>query len=137
MSLIVVYDEGAVSPMDIVQKVPLPLIAVLADSAHARRMRPVFAEACLAVHDLSDGDLAAKLGRHRPAGVQSFSEPMLPATSALAEALGLPFHDAAVVTALTRKDVQRHVLRDAGVDTTTSLRLTDVREWDAVVALVG
>lgn len=137
MSLIVVYDKGAVSPIDILQRVSVPLIAVLADSAHARRMRPLFAEACLAVHDLSDGDLVAKLGSYRPAGVQAFSEPMLPATSALAEALGLPFHDAAVVAALTRKDVQRQVLRDAGVDRTTSLRLTDLREWDAAVARVG
>ena len=137
MPLIVVHDQGAVSPIDILQRVSVPLIVVLADSAHARRMRPLFGEACVAVYDLADGDLVAKLGRHRPAGVQTFSEPMLPATSALGEALGLPFHDAAVVAALTRKDVQRRVLRDAGVDRTTSLRLTDVGEWEAAVARVG
>src|SRR5919202_5410043 len=97
MSLIVVYDKGAVSPIDLLRSISVPVIAVLADSAHARRMRPLFAEACPAVHDLSDGELATKLAAHRPAGVQAFSEPVLPATSALAEALGLPFHDAAVV----------------------------------------
>ena len=135
--LIVVYDQGAISPIDILQNVPVPLIAVLAESSHARRMRPLFAEACLAVYDLADRDVAAKLDSHGPAGVQTFSEPMLPATSALAEALGLPFHDADVVAALTRKDMQRQLLRDAGIDRTTSLRLTDMREWDAAVARVG
>jgi biotin carboxylase len=137
MALIVVYDKGAVSPLDILERVSVPLIAVLADSAHARRMRPLFAEACVAVHDLTDGDLVAKLTGHRPTGVQAFSEHVLPATSALAAALDLPFHDAAAVTALTRKDVQRQVLRAAGVDGTSSLRLTDLREWDAAVARVG
>ncbi|HJQ03430.1 MAG TPA: ATP-grasp domain-containing protein [Jatrophihabitans sp.] len=137
MALVVVYDKGAVSPFDIVGKVSLPLIVVLADTAHARRMRPLFAESCLAVYDLADDDLVAAVGRHRPAGIQTYSEPMLRATSALAAALGLAFHDADVVTLLTRKDAQRQRLRDAGVDPTVSVTLTDLGEWDSAVARIG
>ncbi|MFL6111138.1 MAG: acetyl-CoA carboxylase biotin carboxylase subunit family protein [Catenulispora sp.] len=137
MALVVVYDKGAVSPFDIVGKVSVPLIVVLADTVHARRMRPLFAESCLAVYDLADDDLVARVGRHRPAGILTYSEPMLPATSALAAALGLPFHDAAVVRLLTRKDAQRQRLREAGVDATVSVTLTDAGEWDAAVARIG
>lgn len=136
-ALVVVYDKGAVSPLDIIDKVSVPFIVVLADTVHARRMRPLFAESCLAVFDLADGDLIAALGRHRPAGIQTYSEAMLRATSDLAAALGLPFHDAAVVTLLTRKDAQRQRLREAGVDTTVSVRLTDVGAWDSAVARIG
>jgi biotin carboxylase len=135
--LIVTYDEGAASALDIAGRIARPVVVVLADSAHAQRMRPLFADACLAVHDLCEDDLTTKLDRHRPAGIQTFSEPLLPATSALAEALGLPFHDAAVVAALTRKDVQRQVLRAAGVDRTACVRLTDMRAWDDAIAQVG
>lgn len=137
MSLVVVYDRGAVSPNDILQKASHSLIVVLAASEHAQRMRPLFVESCLAVHDLADGDLVPELARHRPTGIQTFSEAMLPATSILAAALGLPFHDATVVRLLTRKDAQRQRLRDAGVDTTFSLALTDADEWDAVVTRIG
>jgi biotin carboxylase len=137
LSLVVIYDEGAVSPLDILQKVSGRLVVVLAASEHAQRIRALFAESCLAVHDLADGDLVAKLGRHRLTGIQTFSEPMLPATSALATALGLPFHDATVVKLLTSKDAQRQRLRDAGVDKTVSLTLTDAGEWEAAVTRIG
>lgn len=136
-ALIVVYDQGAVSPTGILQKISSPLIVVLAASAHAQRMRPLFAESCDAVYDLADGDLVAKLGRHRPKGIQTFSEPMLAATSDLATALGLPFHDAIAVRLLTSKDAQRQRLRDVGVDKTASLKLTDVGGWEAAVTRIG
>jgi hypothetical protein len=137
MSLVVVYDKGAVSPIDIVQRVSVSLIVVLAASEHAQRMRPLFAESCRAVYDLADGNLVPKLGRHRLSGIQTFSESMLPATSTLATALGLPFHDATVVELLTSKDAQRRRLRDSGVDRTASLTLTDAGGWDAAVARIG
>jgi biotin carboxylase len=137
MSLVVVYDKGAVSPIDILKKVSIPLIVVLAESAHAQRMRPLFAESCEAVHDLSDPDLAATLGATALSGILTFSEPTLPATARLAARLGLPFHDESVVAALTSKDVQRRTLRDAGVDDTVSVRLTGPGEWDDAIARTG
>lgn len=137
MSLVVVYDKGAASPTDILYKVSFPLIVVLAPSAHAQRMRPLFADSCVAVYDLAEDGLVGALGRHRLTGIQTFSEQMLPATSALAAALGLTFHDANVVELLTSKDAQRQRLRDAGVDRTLSLTLTDAARWDAAVASIG
>lgn len=137
MSLLVVYDKGAVSPTDILRRISVPLVVVLADSAHAQRMRPLFAESALAVHDLTDPALVAKLRTGRPSGILTFSEPMLAATSRLAGELGLPHHDERVVTALTRKDVQRSALREAGVDDTVAVRLTDPADWDEAIARTG
>ncbi|CCH30832.1 ATP-grasp domain-containing protein [Actinosynnema sp. NPDC047251] len=137
MSLVVVYDKGAVSPVDILRRVSVPLLVVLAPSEHARRMRPLFAESCLAVHDLAEEDLAARLLAHRPAGIQTFSEPMLGATSELAAALGLPFHDARTVRLFTGKAEQRRRLREAGVDRTVSVTLTDLADWPGALARTG
>ncbi|WP_424186828.1 ATP-grasp domain-containing protein [Actinokineospora sp. G85] len=136
MPLVVVYDQGAVSPTDVLAGVGRPLVVVLAATEHAQRVRPLFAETW-PVYDLADPGLVEHLRGHAPSGVQTFSEPMLGPTSALAGALGLPFHDAATVTLLTSKKAQRQRLRDAGVDKTASVPLDDPALWDEVVAQVG
>ncbi|WP_181871428.1 ATP-grasp domain-containing protein [Sphaerisporangium album] len=138
MSIVVVYDQGAVSPTEILQGFtePQALILVLAGSAHAQRVRPLFAETCAAVHDLEDVDLVERLRGHGVTGVVTFSEPMLQATSVLASALGLRFHDAGLVERLTNKHVQRRRLRAAGVDETGSIVISRADEWDSAVERV-
>jgi hypothetical protein len=71
------------------------------------------------------GELVARLARHRPAGITTFSEGMLPWTAALAAGLGLPYHDQETVTALTSKWEQRRRLAVAGVDALRCDRVTD------------
>jgi hypothetical protein len=139
MSLIVVYDRGAVSPIEILQGVPdgQQLVVVVSGSAHARQLRPFFDAGCAAVFDLDQPELVDRLRDYEPDGIVTFSELMLPAASVLAAPLGLSFHDAAVVERLTDKRVQRHCLRAAGVDPTQSVVLTRPDDWDAVAARVG
>src|ERR1039458_5905761 len=103
MSLVVLYDQGAVSPTDILRiGRARKIIVVLASSAHAQRMRPLFTESCSAVYDLADEDLLTRLRECRPDGIVTFSEAMLAVTSRLSAALRLRYHDA---NAAARKSV--------------------------------
>lgn len=138
MSLVVLYDQGAVSPTDILRiGRARKIIVVLASSAHAQRMRPLFTESCSAVYDLADEDLLTRLRECRPDGIVTFSEAMLAVTSRLSAALRLRYHDANVVELLTSKDAQRRQLRSGGVDQTRSVMMSSADQWDAAVASVG
>lgn len=139
MSIVVVYDQGAVSPTEIVDAIDpeWPFVVVVGTSEHARRVRPLFLEAADGVYGLADPDLVPRLRRHGVTGIATFSEPVLRATSALAAELGLPFHDADTVRLLTDKDAQRQRLREAGVDLTASMVVSDIADWDEVVRRLG
>ncbi|HEX6469109.1 MAG TPA: ATP-grasp domain-containing protein [Streptosporangiaceae bacterium] len=139
MSTIVVYEQGAVTPMRLLGAVGAgrQLIVILSPSEHARRMRPLFAETCVAVYDLTDADLRRRLADHKPTGILTFSEPMLRATAELAADLGLPYHELPVVDRLTSKYLQRTRLNDAGVDPTVSVRITAAEQWEPAVREVG
>jgi biotin carboxylase len=114
-----------------------PLIIVLASSDHAQRLRPLFVETCAAVYNLDDADLVSRLQAHAVAGIVTFSEAVLRATSALATTLGLTFHDLYTVEGLTDKGVQRSRLRASGVDSTAWAVISSVAQWDSVVADLG
>lgn len=135
MSIVVVYDQGAVSPTEIIGAADpnRPFVVVVGPSEHAQRARALFLETAAGVYDLATPDLAARLRGHDPAGIVTFSEPVLRDTSALATDLGLPFHDAETVRLLTDKHAQRQRLRTMGVDSTASLVVTDTAQWDEVV----
>lgn len=70
-----------------------------------------------------------------PAGILTFSEGALALTTALAAGLGLPFHDAEVLQALTDKWAQRRRLAAAGVDAVRCELVTSRQE--ALSALAG
>lgn len=139
MSIAVVYDQGAVSPTEIVGAMDpaWPLVVVVGPSDHAQRIRPLFLEAAAGLYDLDDPDLLTRLRGHHVTGIVTFSEPMLRATSRLATNLGLPFHDADTVRLLTDKYAQRQRLRAAGVDPTASVVVSDTAEWDGVLRHLG
>lgn len=139
MSVVVIYDQGAVSPTELVAATDPdhPFVVVVGPSEHARRIRPLFLEAAAAVYDLADVDLVRRLRGHDLTGIVTFSEPMLRAASRLAADLGLPFHDADTVRVLTDKAAQRQRLRAAGVDATASTTLSDAARWDDVVRDLG
>ncbi|MBP0452924.1 ATP-grasp domain-containing protein [Kitasatospora sp. RG8] len=77
------------------------------------------------------GATVEELRRHRPAGVTTFSEAMVPLVSAIGDGLGLPFHDPATVTLLTDKWAQRRRLAEAGVD---AVRCTVVADRAGLLA---
>jgi biotin carboxylase len=73
------------------------------------------------------------LRAYRPVGITTFSESALGVTADLAVALGLPYHSADTVTALTRKDRQRARLAEVGVDHTRSVVVTDRTALSAAI----
>ncbi|MBO1284367.1 ATP-grasp domain-containing protein [Streptomyces sampsonii] len=83
------------------------------------------------------GEAVAELRALDADGVMTFSEGLLPMTATLAAALELPYHDAATVTALTDKWVQRRTLAERGVDTVRSALVTSREEALAVLAERG
>ncbi|GAA2520717.1 ATP-grasp domain-containing protein [Winogradskya humida] len=138
--LAVVYDKGAVHPVEAVSAIgPLaPILFLVAPTDHALRLLPVMrrlAEAQVLTDDL-EADAAA-LRERRPAGIITFSEKMVPRTAALAGRLALPYHSPATTELLTDKFAQRDRLRLCDVDPTRSVAIHGVGEWPEAVRTVG
>ncbi|MER7395899.1 hypothetical protein ABT381_10325 [Streptomyces sp. NPDC000151] len=138
--LAVVHDKGAVHPMEVYSGLSgtASLVFAVASTPAAQRLLPVMERLgdVVALTGEHTADVRA-LAAHRPDGIVTFSESMLPTTGALAGSLGLPYHDAATVTRLTDKHAQRAALRQAGIDTTAQRLLRGAEDWDSAVAAVG
>jgi predicted ATP-grasp superfamily ATP-dependent carboligase len=139
--LVVVYDYGALSPLRLA---PIAAgngcrIAYVLGSDHAREMKPILEMTGTVVEasgasvasgafgaSVASGasgaawederELVARLRALRPAGILTFSEYQHARTARLADALGLPYHAAADMAAITRKDAQRGRLAERGID---------------------
>lgn len=86
-------------------------------------------------YDVDHPDKAlSSLRQHRPAGITTFSEGMLPITAELAAGLELPYHDLDTATVLTNKWAQRQRLADTGVD---AVRCTLATSRDEVLAALA
>jgi hypothetical protein len=137
-ALVVVLGRGSPSPARIVRAAgDRPVVfACGADAIPASTV--ALAESLAPVVPVPAGlplGAVPALATHRPAGITTFSEPALPVTQVLADALGLPYHSASTVTALTDKSCQRARLAAAGVDATRSATVRGRAELDA--ALTG
>ncbi|KJK58938.1 hypothetical protein [Saccharothrix sp. ST-888] len=141
MAIVVVYDQGAASPRDIIGRLggSEPVVVALAPSEHAQQVGPLFEENCAGVVSLADTDEAvvALLRRYPVEGILTFSERMLPDTARLAELLGLPYNSPETVRVLTDKAAQRRCLREAGVDSVRSMVVSTPEDWPAALALTG
>lgn len=118
MNLVVVYDEGSVSPRrldQLARKMGVTLIFVVANTVHARRMVPVLEFFGPVVSGPQRSWIEA-LRSFRPDGVITFSERQLRAASWLADLFGLPGQPVRLMDAITTKFAQRTRLREAGVD---------------------
>lgn len=138
--LAVVYDKGAVHPMEVYSGLSgtASLIFAVSSAPAARRLLPVMERIGDVVVLTGDHYTDARaLAAHRPDGIVTFSESMLPTTGALADSLRLRYHDAATLKRLTDKHAQRTALRHAGIDTTAQRLLHGEGDWDAALADVG
>lgn len=119
--VLVVYDAGSLAPTrlaEVARRNGCDLVFVAADTQHARDMRPTL-EMIGRVVDTAgrpEAELLAELRGLRAAGIVAFSEFQLVTTVRLAAALGLRYHSPDDVPAITRKDLQRARLAEAGVD---------------------
>ncbi len=137
--LVVVYERGAVSSGDLAALADLAeIVFAVPDSGYIARVRPVLTQLGRIVR--LTGDLAADVAmvrRTRPAGIVTFSDPMLRVTADLAASLGLPFHDPDTALLLTDKFQQRARLHAAGVDSVRCRRVRDAGQWWEAIAEVG
>ncbi|SFL32693.1 ATP-grasp domain-containing protein [Streptomyces pini] len=138
--LAVVYDKGAVSAAEIGRGLAgLGRVTFLvAASDHTARLGQVLARLGDVVRLTGDPDAdAAAVRALEPDAITTYSEPMLRTTARLAEATGLPFHEAATALLLTDKARQRATLREAGADDVRSRPLTGPGDWPEAIAEVG
>ncbi|MFH8803865.1 hypothetical protein ACH4F6_30430 [Streptomyces sp. NPDC017936] len=140
----VVYDFGAVSPVDAVERLePLgDVVLAQVDSPHTADIAPLLAELAPVVRVDASGErgldaAAAGLRAHAPAAVLTFSERRLDTTAALALRLGLPGHTPDTVRLLTDKHAQRRRLAERGVDRVRTHPLRSPADWAPAVAAVG
>lgn len=157
-TLAVVYEKGAVHPVEVAQAMRgiANLVFVASTSAHSQHLRPLMATLGRTVEltvseraddpsadELSDdpsGALAGAAGHLREAGVDgvvTFSELMIPITAALAARLALPYHDADTTHRLTNKIAQRARLRECGVDETASAPILDPADVERAIDRTG
>jgi len=135
--LAVVYDWGAAAPTQIARSAGAfaDLHFVVPRSDHVRAALPLLSE--YGDVTMLDRALAAGALPVRVDGIVTFSERMLIATAGLADRLGLPFHSMDVVTALTDKSVQRHLLAEAGVDPVRYRVAADPSELRTTLGVIG
>ncbi len=104
--LVVVYGLGSASPVDILHGAGDDievLLVVDEDDAHTAQVRPLL--------DFFPNRLSRdECEQRQPAGIVTFSERMLSLTAEIAAQLGLPYHSADTIRAVTDKSVQRGLL---------------------------
>lgn len=86
---------------------------------------------------LSSTELLNELTARLLDGVATFSDDLVPVVAWAAARLGLPYHDEATATALTRKDIQRRQLASAGLDQPRAALLNDEHDVAAAARHVG
>jgi hypothetical protein len=137
--LLVLYDRGSAGPVDIITELPeladLVILARRPDDPSLDLLAG--AEAIYPLDETVPPALLAQLRRHRPDGLVTFSEGLIPVAATLAAELGLISHSPATAGALTSKDTQRRLLRDAGVDAVRFHRIEAREDWPDAVREVG
>lgn len=119
----VVYDVGAAGPAEVATAARAcgagVVLVVDTASDHVRRLLPVLAKrfTLCDVTGLDGAGAAAAVAAYAPAGLVTFSENRMEATSALAAGLGLGhWHSPAVTRRLVDKLAQRRAFAAAGLD---------------------
>ncbi|MCC8242814.1 ATP-grasp domain-containing protein [Saccharothrix luteola] len=136
MKLVVVYDTGSLAPSRIAEaagEIDCELVFAVADSDHGRDMRPMLE----LLGSVVPADAVTELKAHRPDGIVTFSEQQLVPTVGLAQALDLPYHSAADIEAITRKDRQRARFAEAGLDAIRFRTLASADQVDEAIGHVG
>jgi hypothetical protein len=139
--LVIVFDErSAATPAEIhngLVGIARPVFVVPADGA-VQRIRGLLERLGDVVPMRETAvDTAREVRPFFPDGILTFNETLLPFTSALAEALDLPFHDRETTLLAVDKVRQRERLRAAGVDTVRSAVLAGPWDVPSALAQVG
>lgn len=137
--LLVLYDRGSAGPVDIMTELPeladLVILARHPDDPSVSLFAD--ADATYPLDPAAQPALLARLRPHHPTGLVTFSESLIPVAATLAAELGLIYHSATTAEALTSKELQRRLLREAGVDTVRFHPIRTRQDWPAAVSHVG
>lgn len=138
-SLVVVYDEGAAAPNDIVAELKgvASLIFVIQNSEYARYRRPLLERFGIVIDGTLAEVAAEELAKYQPVGIVTFSERALRLTAFLAEKLNLLFHSISTVTQLTDKFTQRKAFSNAGIESIRFHLINRTDDWEKAVNAVG
>ncbi|PHM44689.1 MbtH-like protein [Xenorhabdus mauleonii] len=136
--LIVVYDEGAALPRDIVTELNgiAPLVFVINANEHTRERISYFSRFGYVIDGYDVEKAVLELIHFNPAGIVTFSERALRLTATLAKRLNLPFHSIETVYRLTDKYKQRVALQNAGIESIRFDLITAVSDWEKAVEKV-
>nr|WP_191910489.1 ATP-grasp domain-containing protein [Microbispora cellulosiformans] len=138
--LIVMFEEGAVTPAEIMLSLTdwADVMLVVGTSPYTAAVKPFLYEIAEAITwDQPRAELLGHLRKWRPDGIITYAERMLVPTAEVAAELGLLFHSVTTATLLRDKFEQRRRLAEAGVQRTRSVSLTGVDQWRDVAAQVG
>ncbi|WP_206797398.1 acetyl-CoA carboxylase biotin carboxylase subunit family protein [Amycolatopsis sp. MtRt-6] len=138
--LIVMFEEGAVTPAELVLSLTdwADLMLVVGTSPYAVAMKPFLDEiADTLTWDQPRAELLDHLRTWRPDGITTYAERMLVPTAEVAAELGLSYYSMATVNLLRDKFAQRKRLAEAGVQRTKSVSLPGADQWPEVAAEVG
>ncbi len=143
--LAIVYGDGSVSATKLSEpaRAHCDLVWVVDsqafDNPTTMRLLPKLGTT-LDITGMSDDEAAAALGALKPDGIVAYADAHMTMASALADRLGLAYHDGAVTERLRDTLTQRQALRDGGlpvprcIDIPASLTPDDVLERVAGVA---
>lgn len=140
--LLVIYDRGSLAPTRLAQAArgnECDLVFLVARSEHARAMIPTLemVGSIVRMDGRTDAEILDTLRDTKWAGILTFSEMQIETTVRYAEALGLPYHAAEDLGAITHKDLQRERLAQAGIETPRFRTITSLAEVDEAIAHVG
>jgi hypothetical protein len=135
--LIVVYDKGAVDPLEAyagLSAIARPVFAVAPSEHGERALNVVERLGESVVLGPSASRSADRLRTFTPAGIVTFSEDMVEPTAELARHLGLSYHQEPTLGCLKDKHLQRLRLRERGVDATVTRRIQTRADVTAAMA---
>ncbi|WP_242909171.1 ATP-grasp domain-containing protein [Actinomadura terrae] len=138
--LIVMFEEGAVTPAEIMLSLTdwAEVILVVGTSPYSAAAKPFLGEiAEMITWDQPRAELLDHLRRWRPDGIVTYAERMLLPTAEVAAELGLLFHSTPTANLLRDKYQQRKRFAEAGVQRTRSASLNGVDQWRDVADHVG
>ncbi|MGW7754511.1 ATP-grasp domain-containing protein [Streptomyces violaceusniger] len=136
-SLVVVYDKGAVNPLEAytgLSAIARPVFAVAPSGHGERTLNVVERLGESVVLGPSASRSADRLRTFAPVGIVTFSEDMVEPTAELARLLGLSYHQEPTLGYLKDKYLQRLRLRECSVDATATRRIQSRAEFATAMA---
>ncbi|HYQ69894.1 ATP-grasp domain-containing protein [Actinophytocola sp.] len=138
--LLVVFDTGSLSPLEIVRAaagICRPVFVVPSTAVDVGELVELLTRLAAVVEVRAEYPDVDQLRRLRPAGIVTFSDSCLELSATLARELGLCFHSPATAERLASKLAQRRALAESGLPPMRFAAVESQPDIAAAVHLVG